>query len=67
MGAVAALVGDTQSERVRLKALIIARRMLYEVGSAGAMDGTALQVRGQGSRGWGTCENVLQYLRICEH
>lgn len=42
--AVAELVANTRSERVRLKALIIARRMLYEVGSSGSLDSTALKV-----------------------
>lgn len=42
--AVAALILATRHERVRLRALVVLRRMLYEAGSTGRMDANAIQV-----------------------
>ncbi len=45
MRALATLIAQTPSERVRLKVLVLARRMMYEVGSTSTMDPLAFQVR----------------------
>jgi hypothetical protein len=45
MRALARLLQGTGSERVRLKVLMMARRLLYEVGSTSVMDPAALKVR----------------------
>jgi hypothetical protein len=44
MRSLARLLQNTPSERVRLKVLVLARRVLYEVGSTAVMDAAALQV-----------------------
>lgn len=45
MGVLSNLIQATASERLRLKALMVCRRMLYEVGSTARMDAEAIQVR----------------------
>lgn len=50
MGVLASLIEGTNSERVRLRALVVCRRLLYEVGSTGRMDPNAIEVGGGDAR-----------------